>query len=144
MRCSRRRSIGASWRRRRCGRRWGPGSCRGGRGPWVQGWRTPSPGWTRCSMLWCGWRPPRAGGGRGGLGGIGAPEAVVRVAIERKTSADRERLGVALGRMVAADPSLRIESDGETGQTLLAGMGQLHLEIAVERLETEHRVAVTT
>jgi elongation factor G len=44
---------------------------------------------------------------------------------------------------VAADPSLRIESDAETGQTLLAGMGQLHLEIAAERLETEHRVAVT-
>jgi elongation factor G len=78
------------------------------------------------------------------LEAIAAPEPVVRMAIEPKTSADRERLGVALGRMVAADPSLRIESDGETGQTLLAGMGQLHLEIAVERLETEHRVAVAT
>jgi elongation factor G len=77
------------------------------------------------------------------LEAIAAPEPVVRVAIEAKTSADRDRLGVALGRMVAADPSLRIESDGETGQTLLAGMGQLHLEIAVERLETEHRVAVS-
>ncbi|HEY0989626.1 MAG TPA: elongation factor G [Kofleriaceae bacterium] len=76
------------------------------------------------------------------LEAIVAPEPVVRVAIEARTSADRERLGVALGRMVAADPSLRIESDGETGQTLLAGMGQLHLEIAVERLETEHRVRV--
>jgi elongation factor G len=78
------------------------------------------------------------------LEAITAPEPVMRVAIEAKTSADREKLGVALGRMVAADPSLRIESDPETGQTLLAGMGQLHLEIAVERLETEHRVAVTT
>jgi elongation factor G len=78
------------------------------------------------------------------LEAIAAPEPVVRVAIEAKTSADRERLALALGRMVAADPSLRIESDGETGQTLLAGMGQLHLEIAVERLETEHRVAVAT
>ena len=78
------------------------------------------------------------------LEAIMAPEPVVRVAIEAKTSADREKLGVALGRMAAADPSLRIESDPETGQTLLAGMGQLHLEIAVERLETEHRVAVTT
>jgi elongation factor G len=77
------------------------------------------------------------------LEAIAAPEPVVRVAIEAKTSVDRDRLGVALGRMVAADPSLRIESDGETGQTLLAGMGQLHLEIAVERLETEHRVAVS-
>jgi len=78
------------------------------------------------------------------LEAITAPEPVVRVAIEAKTSAEREKLGVALGRMVAADPSLRIESDAETGQTLLAGMGQLHLEIAVERLETEHRVAVAT
>ncbi len=78
------------------------------------------------------------------LEAITAPEPVMRVAIEAKTAADRERLAVALGRMVAADPSLRIESDGETGQTLVAGMGQLHLEVAVERLETEHRVAVST
>jgi elongation factor G len=77
------------------------------------------------------------------LEAITAPEPVVRVAIEARAAADREKLGVALGRMVAADPSLRIESDPETGQTLLAGMGQLHLEIAVERLEAEHRVAVS-
>jgi elongation factor G len=77
------------------------------------------------------------------LEAITAPEPVVRVAIEARTSADREKLGLALGRMVAADPSLRIETDAETGQTLLAGMGQLHLEIAAERLEEEHRVAVT-
>jgi elongation factor G len=50
----------------------------------------------------------------------------------------------ALHRMVTADPSLHIEADAETGQTLLAGMGQLHLEISVERLATEHRVAVVT
>ena len=77
------------------------------------------------------------------LESIVAPEPVVRLAIEAKTSSDREKLGLALGRMVAQDPSLRIESDAETGQTLLAGMGQLHLDIAVERLETEHDVAVT-
>jgi elongation factor G len=76
------------------------------------------------------------------LEAITAPAPVMRVAIEARTAADREKLGVALGRMVAADPSLRIESDPETGQTLLAGMGQLHLEIAAERLESEHRVAV--
>ncbi|MGE0551283.1 MAG: elongation factor G [Kofleriaceae bacterium] len=75
---------------------------------------------------------------------IVAPEPVMRVAVEANTSSDREKLGVALGRMVAADPSLRLESDAETGQTLLAGMGQLHLEIAVERLETEHGVEVMT
>ncbi|MDX2088418.1 MAG: elongation factor G [Kofleriaceae bacterium] len=78
------------------------------------------------------------------LESIVAPEPVVRVAVEAKTSADREKLGVALGRMVAADPSLRLESDAETGQTLLAGMGQLHLEIAVERLAIEHGVEVVT
>jgi elongation factor G len=78
------------------------------------------------------------------LESIVAPEPVVRVAVEAKTSADREKLGVALGRMVAADPSLRLETDAETRQTLLAGMGQLHLEIAVERLAIEHGVEVMT
>lgn len=76
------------------------------------------------------------------LEAIRAPEPVMRVAIEPKTAADRDKLGVALGRMVAADPSLRLETDAETGQTLLAGMGQLHLDIAVERLALEHRVHV--
>ncbi|HEY1548159.1 MAG TPA: elongation factor G [Kofleriaceae bacterium] len=75
---------------------------------------------------------------------IRAPEPVVRVAIEPKRSHDRERFGVALGRMVAADPSLRIESDRETGQTLLAGMGQLHLDVRAEQLATEYGVEVAT
>jgi elongation factor G len=75
---------------------------------------------------------------------IVSPEPVMRVSMEAKTSLDRERLGTALGRIVAADPSLRVESDAETGQTLLAGMGQLHLEIAIERLAIEHGVAVNT
>ena len=78
------------------------------------------------------------------LEAITAPEPVIRVAIEPVTAVDRDKLGVALSRMVAADPSLRIEADAETGQSLLAGMGQLHLEIAVERLATEHGVKVTT
>ncbi|MEO8703823.1 MAG: elongation factor G [Kofleriaceae bacterium] len=78
------------------------------------------------------------------LEAIRAPEPVLRFAIEAKTADDRDKLGVALGRMVAADPSLRIESNPDTGQTLLAGMGQLHLEIAVERLADEHHVHVTT
>lgn len=76
------------------------------------------------------------------LEAITAPEPVMRVAIEAATSADRERLSLALGRMVAADPSLRIETDAETGETLLAGMGQLHLDVALERLASEHRVHV--
>ena len=78
------------------------------------------------------------------LESIVVPDPVVRVAIEARTAADRDRLGVALGRMVAADPSLRLESDPDTGQALLAGMGQLHLDIAVERLATEHGVQVST
>ena len=78
------------------------------------------------------------------LEAIVAPDPVVRVAIEAKSSADREKLGVALHRMTLADPSLRLETDADTGQALLAGMGQLHLEIAVERLELEHDVVVTT
>jgi elongation factor G len=77
------------------------------------------------------------------LEAIRAPDPVIRVAVEAKTLADREKLGVALGRMVAADPSLRLETSADTGQTLLAGMGQLHLEIAVERLATEHHVEVS-
>jgi elongation factor G len=78
------------------------------------------------------------------LEAIVAPDPVVRVAIEAKTSVDRERLGIALGRMVAADPSLRIETDDDTGQTLLSGMGKLHLDIAVERLALEHGVEVSS
>ena len=73
---------------------------------------------------------------------IDVPPPVMRVAVEARTSADREHLGVALGRMVAADPSLRLETDDDTGQTLLAGMGKLHLDIAVERLALEHGVDV--
>jgi elongation factor G len=78
------------------------------------------------------------------LEAITAPEPVVRMAIEPATRDDRERLSLALSRMVAADPSLHVESDAETAQTLLAGMGQLHLDIAVERLAGEHDVRVST
>jgi elongation factor G len=78
------------------------------------------------------------------LQSIVAPEAVLRVAVEPRTRDDRERLALALSRMITADPSLRLETDAETGQTLLAGMGQLHLDVTVERLATEHGVHVTT
>jgi elongation factor G len=77
------------------------------------------------------------------LEAITAPDAVVRVAIEPRTREDRERLALALSRMHAADPSLRVETDGETGQTVLSGMGQLHLDVAIERMATEHGVQVT-
>jgi len=75
---------------------------------------------------------------------IVAPEPVLRVAVEPRTRDDRERLPLALSRMLTADPSLRLETDPETGQTLLAGMGQLHLDVTVERLATEHGVQVAT
>jgi len=73
---------------------------------------------------------------------VTAPEAVMRVAVEPRTRVDRDRLPKALARLRLADPSLRVLADPETGQTLLAGMGQLHLEIAVSRLRTEHGVTV--
>jgi elongation factor G len=75
---------------------------------------------------------------------ITAPEPVMRVAIEAKTASEREKLSLALSRMIAADPSLRIETDRDTGETLLAGMGQLHLDVAVERLANDHGLVVTT
>ncbi len=78
------------------------------------------------------------------LEAIKTPEPVMRVAIEARSAAEREKLSLALSRMVAADPSLRIETDRETGETLLAGMGQLHLDIAVERLADEHKLVVST
>ncbi len=70
------------------------------------------------------------------------PKPVVRLAIEPKTRADHERLGPALAKLLSADPSLCKESDRETGQTLLAGLGELHLEVAVENLRTKHRCEV--
>jgi len=78
------------------------------------------------------------------LEAIKSPEPVMRVAIEANSTAERDKLALALSRMIAADPSLRIESDPETNETLLAGMGQLHLDIAVERLAEEHKLVVTT
>ncbi len=75
---------------------------------------------------------------------IALPEPVIRVAVEARTADDRERLGLALARTLAADPSLRLETDPDTGQTLLAGMGQLHLEITVQRLARDHGVAIDT
>lgn len=68
------------------------------------------------------------------------PDPVMEVAIEPKTQADYEKMGVALGRLAAEDPSLRISMDSETNQTVLKGMGELHLEIIVDRLKREFKV----
>ncbi|MEZ4337177.1 MAG: elongation factor G [Sandaracinaceae bacterium] len=71
---------------------------------------------------------------------IRPPESVMRVAIEPRTRADRDRLPKALERLRIEDPSMSVTHDPETGQTMLAGMGQLHLEVRISRLMREHRV----
>ena len=68
------------------------------------------------------------------------PDPVINVAIEPKTKADQEKLGNALNKLAQEDPSFRITSDQETGQTIIAGMGELHLEIIVDRLVREYKV----
>ncbi|MCX7808158.1 MAG: EF-Tu/IF-2/RF-3 family GTPase, partial [Deltaproteobacteria bacterium] len=68
------------------------------------------------------------------------PEPVISQAIEPKTKADQTRLGEALAKLAAEDPSFRVRTDEETGQTIISGMGELHLEIIVDRLRREHKV----
>jgi len=68
------------------------------------------------------------------------PEPVISVAIEPKTKVDQEKMGVALGRLAAEDPSFRVRTDEETGQTIISGMGELHLEILVDRMKREFDV----
>ncbi len=65
---------------------------------------------------------------------------VIQLAIEPKTKADQEKLGMAIAKLVAEDPTLRVNTDPETGQTILSGMGELHLEIIVDRLQREFGV----
>jgi len=68
------------------------------------------------------------------------PEPVIRLAIEPRTKEDQQRLGSALAKLVREDPTFRVETDPETGQTIIAGMGELHLEVLVERLRREFSV----
>src|SRR5579859_2448270 len=68
------------------------------------------------------------------------PEPVIRVAIEPKTKQDQDKMGIALSKLMDEDPTFRVHSDPETGQTIIAGMGELHLEVLVDRLLREHRV----
>src|SRR5690606_37135574 len=68
------------------------------------------------------------------------PEPVITQAVEPKTKADQEKMGIALQRLAAEDPSFRVKTDEESGQTLIAGMGELHLEIIVDRLKREFGV----
>ncbi len=68
------------------------------------------------------------------------PEPVISVAIEPKTKADQEKMGIALSRLAKEDPSFRVTSDQESGQTIISGMGELHLEIIVDRMKREFSV----
>lgn len=68
------------------------------------------------------------------------PEPVIHIAIEPKTKADQEKMGIALNRLAKEDPSFRIKGDEETGQTIISGMGELHLEIIVDRMRREFGV----
>ncbi len=74
------------------------------------------------------------------LENIDFPEPVIQLAIEPKTKADQEKLGVAIQKLVQEDPTLRVSTDADTGQTILAGMGELHLEIIVDRMQREFNV----
>lgn len=68
------------------------------------------------------------------------PEPVIHVAVEPKTKADQEKMGIALNRLAAEDPSFRVRTDEESGQTIISGMGELHLEIIVDRMKREFNV----
>lgn len=68
------------------------------------------------------------------------PDPVIEIAIEPKTKADQEKMGIALNRLAAEDPSFRVKSDEESGQTIIAGMGELHLDIIVDRMRREFKV----
>ncbi|MBN3564938.1 elongation factor G [Aliamphritea spongicola] len=68
------------------------------------------------------------------------PEPVISVAVEPKTKADQEKMGIALGKLAQEDPSFRVETDEETGQTIISGMGELHLDILVDRMRREFSV----
>jgi elongation factor G len=68
------------------------------------------------------------------------PDPVISVAVEPKTKADQEKMGLALAKLAAEDPSFRVHTDDETGQTIISGMGELHLEILVDRMKREFKV----
>lgn len=68
------------------------------------------------------------------------PEPVISIAVEPKTKADQEKMGLALGRLAKEDPSFRVWTDEESNQTIIAGMGELHLDIIVDRMKREFNV----
>ncbi|PIZ31318.1 MAG: elongation factor G [Alphaproteobacteria bacterium CG_4_10_14_0_8_um_filter_53_9] len=75
---------------------------------------------------------------------IKAMEPVISMAIEPKSKADQEKMAISLGKLMAEDPSLRVYTDEDSGQTIMSGVGELHLEITVDRMKREHKVEVDT
>ena len=69
------------------------------------------------------------------------PEPVIAIAIEPKTKADQEKLALSLARLADEDPTFRVKQDQETGQTIISGMGELHLEILIDRMVREFKVS---
>lgn len=78
------------------------------------------------------------------LESIEFPEPPVSIAVEPKTKADQEKMGIGLAKMAEEDPTFRVHTDEETGQTIISGMGELHLEIIIDRLKREHGVEANT
>ncbi len=74
------------------------------------------------------------------LEAITFPEPVISIAIEPKTKADQDKMGIALGRLAEEDPTFRVRTEEETGQTIISGMGELHLEVLVDRMFREYKV----
>jgi elongation factor G len=68
------------------------------------------------------------------------PEPVISISVEPKTKADQEKMGMALSKLADEDPSFRVRTDEETGQTIISGMGELHLDIIVDRMKREFSV----
>jgi elongation factor G len=68
------------------------------------------------------------------------PEPVISIAVEPRSQADQEKMGIALGKLAAEDPSFKVKTDDETGQTIISGMGELHLDIIVDRMKREFKV----
>jgi len=78
------------------------------------------------------------------LESINFPDPPVSIAVEPKTKADQEKMGIGLSKMAEEDPTFRVHTDEETGQTIISGMGELHLEIIIDRLKREHNVDANT
>ena len=74
------------------------------------------------------------------LSAIDFPEPVIEVAVEPKTKSDQEKMGMALARLAQEDPTFKVRTDEESGQTIIGGMGELHLEILVDRMKREYKV----